>query len=59
MEKTTRDLGGVPVTVFEAADTAGGKIQSNSEGGFLWDEGANTMVSALLCFSFSDLDLES
>jgi protoporphyrinogen oxidase len=59
MEKTTCDLGDVPVTVFEVADTAGGKIRSNSEGGFLWDEGANTMVSALLCFRFSDLDLES
>lgn len=37
---------GVRVTVFEAADRAGGKIRSNSESGFLWDEGANTMVSA-------------
>jgi len=37
---------GVNVTVFEAADRAGGKIRTNSEGGFLWDEGANTMVSA-------------
>jgi oxygen-dependent protoporphyrinogen oxidase len=37
---------GVNVTVFEAADRAGGKIRTNSEGGFLWDEGANTMVRA-------------
>jgi protoporphyrinogen oxidase len=37
---------GVNVTVFEAADRAGGKIRTNSEAGFLWDEGANTMVSA-------------
>ena len=41
---------GVNVTVFEAADRAGGKIRTNSEGGFLWDEGANTMVTA---FRFS------
>ncbi|GJN27211.1 hypothetical protein PR202_gb15210 [Eleusine coracana subsp. coracana] len=41
---------GVNVTVFEAGDRAGGKIRSNSEGGFLWDEGANTMVSALFVF---------
>jgi hypothetical protein len=42
---------GVQVTVFEAADRAGGKIRTNSEGGFIWDEGANTMVSALWCAS--------
>jgi len=35
---------GVNVTVFEAADRAGGKIRTNSEGGFVWDEGANTMT---------------
>ncbi|XP_066383196.1 protoporphyrinogen oxidase, mitochondrial-like isoform X1 [Miscanthus floridulus] len=39
---------GVNVTVFEAADRAGGKIRTNSEGGFLWDEGANTMTEAEL-----------
>ncbi|XP_062184825.1 protoporphyrinogen oxidase, mitochondrial [Phragmites australis] len=37
---------GVSVTVFEAADKAGGKIRSNSEAGFLWDEGANTMTES-------------
>ncbi|KAL6903604.1 hypothetical protein ACP4OV_004417 [Aristida adscensionis] len=37
---------GVNVTVFEAAERAGGKIRSNSEGGFLWDEGANTMTES-------------
>lgn len=37
---------GVRVTVFEADDRAGGKIRTNSDSGFLWDEGANTMVSA-------------
>jgi len=39
---------GVNVTVFEAADRAGGKIRTNSEGGFLWDEGANTMTEGEL-----------
>ena len=44
---------GVNVTVFEAADRAGGKIRTNSEGGFLWDEGANTMVRAFrFCLQF-------
>jgi protoporphyrinogen oxidase len=38
---------GVKVTVFEADDRAGGKIRTNSDSGFLWDEGANTMVSPL------------
>ncbi|CAL5026731.1 unnamed protein product [Urochloa decumbens] len=39
---------GVNVTVFEAADRAGGKIRTNSESGFLWDEGANTMTEGEL-----------
>ncbi|KAG8082476.1 hypothetical protein GUJ93_ZPchr0014g47227 [Zizania palustris] len=39
---------GVQVTVFEAADRAGGKIRTNSESGFLWDEGANTMTESEL-----------
>uniref|UniRef100_A0A0E0KS60 Protoporphyrinogen oxidase n=1 Tax=Oryza punctata TaxID=4537 RepID=A0A0E0KS60_ORYPU len=39
---------GVQVTVFEAADRAGGKIRTNSEGGFIWDEGANTMTESEL-----------
>jgi hypothetical protein len=44
---------GVNVTVFEAADRAGGKIRTNSEGGFVWDEGANTMVRAFrFCLQF-------
>ena len=49
---------GVNVTVFEAADRAGGKIRTNNEGGFLWDEGANTMVrgiSVLLTISWLQL----
>jgi protoporphyrinogen oxidase len=50
---------GVNVTVFEAGDRAGGKIRSNSEGGFLWDEGANTMVSALSCFRRWNMDFET
>ncbi|KAF8715165.1 hypothetical protein HU200_027720 [Digitaria exilis] len=44
---------GVNVTVFEAADRAGGKIRTNSEGGFLWDEGANTMTEGELEIFFS------
>ncbi|KAG8082474.1 hypothetical protein GUJ93_ZPchr0014g46870 [Zizania palustris] len=39
---------GVQVTVFEAADRAGGKTRTNSESGFLWDEGANTMTESEL-----------
>lgn len=34
------------MTVFEAADRTGGKIRTNSEGGFVWDEGANTMTES-------------
>ncbi|TVU15472.1 hypothetical protein EJB05_38994, partial [Eragrostis curvula] len=51
---------GVNVTVFEAADMAGGKIRSNSEGGFLWDEGANTMTESELEVSrlIDDLGLQ-
>nr|CAD1837109.1 unnamed protein product [Ananas comosus var. bracteatus] len=30
---------GVRVTVFEAEERAGGKIRTNSENGFIWDEG--------------------
>ena len=39
---------GVRVTVFEADERAGGKIRTNSDSGYLWDEGANTMVSPFL-----------
>jgi protoporphyrinogen oxidase len=35
---------GINVVLFESEGNAGGKIRSNSENGFLWDEGANTMV---------------
>nr|QHA79698.1 mitochondrial protoporphyrinogen IX oxidase [Eleusine indica]QHA79703.1 mitochondrial protoporphyrinogen oxidase 2 [Eleusine indica] len=51
---------GVNVTVFEAGDRAGGKIRSNSEGGFLWDEGANTMTESELEVSrlIDDLGLQ-
>ncbi|XP_024311696.1 protoporphyrinogen oxidase 2, chloroplastic/mitochondrial isoform X2 [Brachypodium distachyon] len=38
----------VRVTVFEADDRAGGKIRTNSDSGFLWDEGANTMTESAL-----------
>lgn len=38
---------GVRVTIFEAEGRAGGKIRSNSEEGFIWDEGANTMVNMI------------
>ncbi|XP_078172987.1 flavin containing amine oxidoreductase family isoform X2 [Carex rostrata] len=34
---------GINVILFESEGKAGGKIRSNSENGFLWDEGANTM----------------
>ncbi|XP_020111709.1 protoporphyrinogen oxidase, mitochondrial isoform X2 [Ananas comosus] len=37
---------GVRVTVFEAEERAGGKIRTNSENGFIWDEGANTMTES-------------
>nr|TKW05122.1 hypothetical protein SEVIR_7G155600v2 [Setaria viridis] len=51
---------GVNVTVFEAADRAGGKIRTNSEAGFLWDEGANTMTEGELEVSrlIDDLGLQ-
>ncbi|CAN6268343.1 unnamed protein product [Urochloa humidicola] len=51
---------GVNVTVFEAAGRAGGKIRTNSEGGFLWDEGANTMTEGELEVSrlIDDLGLQ-
>ncbi|XP_066345325.1 protoporphyrinogen oxidase, mitochondrial-like [Miscanthus floridulus] len=51
---------GVNVTVFEAADRAGGKIRTNNEGGFLWDEGANTMTEGELEAStlIDDLSLQ-
>ncbi|KAM3387824.1 hypothetical protein ACQJBY_010575 [Aegilops geniculata] len=51
---------GVRVTVFEAEDRAGGKIRTNSDGGFLWDEGANTMTESALEASrlIDDLGLE-
>ncbi|XP_008783797.2 protoporphyrinogen oxidase, mitochondrial isoform X3 [Phoenix dactylifera] len=37
---------GLSVTLFEAEERAGGKIKSNSEDGFIWDEGANTMTES-------------
>ncbi|KAJ4790526.1 Protoporphyrinogen oxidase [Rhynchospora pubera] len=37
---------GVKVILFESEGYAGGKIRSNSENGFLWDEGANTMTES-------------
>ncbi|KAG0606106.1 hypothetical protein M758_9G114400 [Ceratodon purpureus] len=36
--------GGVAVTVFEAQDAVGGKIQSYSKDGLIWEKGPNTMV---------------
>lgn len=36
---------GLSVTLFETEERAGGKIKSSSGDGFIWDEGANTMVS--------------
>jgi len=35
---------GVAVTVFEAQDAVGGKIQSYSKDGLIWEKGPNTMV---------------
>lgn len=35
---------GVNVTVFEAEGTVGGKLQSLSENGYIWDFGPNSMV---------------
>lgn len=35
---------GVTVTVFEAQDAVGGKIQSYSKDGLIWEKGPNTMV---------------
>ncbi|KAJ3675434.1 hypothetical protein LUZ60_004476 [Juncus effusus] len=37
---------GINVIVFESEGRAGGKLRSNSDGGFLWDEGANTMTES-------------
>lgn len=37
---------GLNVTVFEAANRAGGKLQSVSRDGLIWDEGANTMTES-------------
>ncbi|KAJ0053055.1 hypothetical protein Pint_02954 [Pistacia integerrima] len=31
--------------VFEAEGSVGGKLRSISQGGLIWDEGANTMVN--------------
>lgn len=38
---------GIRVTLFEAEERPGGKIKSTYEDGFIWDEGANTMVTSL------------
>lgn len=35
---------GVAVTVFETQDYVGGKIQSYSRDGLIWEKGPNTMV---------------
>lgn len=35
---------GFRVTVFEAEGRPGGKLRSVCHDGFIWDEGANTMV---------------
>ncbi len=35
---------GVAVTVFETQDSVGGKIQSYSRDGLIWEKGPNTMV---------------
>jgi hypothetical protein len=35
---------GVAVTVFETQDSVGGKIQSYSGDGLIWEKGPNTMV---------------
>ncbi|KAM3306894.1 protoporphyrinogen oxidase, mitochondrial isoform X1 [Capsicum chacoense] len=37
---------GLNVTVFEAEGKAGGKLQSVSQNGLVWDEGANTMTES-------------
>lgn len=37
---------GLNVTVFEAKGKAGGKLQSVSQNGLVWDEGANTMTES-------------
>lgn len=39
---------GFNVTVYEADGRAGGKLQSISQGGLIWDEGANTMVRLVI-----------
>jgi protoporphyrinogen oxidase len=35
---------GVAVTVFETQNAVGGKIQSFSQNGLIWEKGPNTMV---------------
>ncbi|XP_044504047.1 protoporphyrinogen oxidase, mitochondrial isoform X1 [Mangifera indica] len=37
---------GLNVMVFEAEGRAGGKLRSISQGGLIWDEGANTMTES-------------
>ncbi|KAK3410318.1 hypothetical protein EUGRSUZ_J02313 [Eucalyptus grandis] len=37
---------GVDVTVYEAEGRIGGKLRSVSQGGLIWDEGANTMTES-------------
>ncbi|XP_059669999.1 protoporphyrinogen oxidase, mitochondrial [Cornus florida] len=39
-------LHGLNVTIFEAEGRAGGKLQSISHDGLIWDEGANTMTES-------------
>lgn len=38
--------------VFEAEGRAGGKLRSISQGGLIWDEGANTMVDLPIIYCF-------
>lgn len=47
---------GVNVTVYEADGRAGGKLQSISQGGLIWDEGANTMVRLVIILIISGDD---
>lgn len=46
---------GVAVTVFEAQSAVGGKIQSYSKDGLIWEKGPNTMVSHYCIPSLLDL----
>ncbi|KAL3829502.1 hypothetical protein ACJIZ3_018304 [Penstemon smallii] len=45
-------LHGLNVTVFEADGRAGGKLRSITQGGLIWDEGANTMTESEAAVGF-------